>query len=117
MGLRVNLTVCASIIGLSACTTATLPDGPNTHANHSFRATADGFEISTTYSRYQFIPETDALVDACKSALLTGAYDHAAAQGRRLEPINEQLIRLSFGRNGVTGITSCAAGVAAQYAK
>lgn len=68
--------------------------------------TKDGFTITVFYSRYQFIPESDAVAEAGKSALLSKAYDVADARGRKIEQINEQRIKMSMGRNGVTGITS-----------
>ena len=67
------------------------------------------FAIAIYYSRYQFIPESNAVAVACKSALTSIAYEHAEKQGKKIQPINEQRIRISMGRNGLTGITSCSA--------
>lgn len=69
----------------------------------------DGFALTIYYSRYQFIPETSATATACKQALTSLAYDLAERRGRKIKPVNEQRIKMSFGRNGVTGITSCSA--------
>lgn len=69
----------------------------------------DGFSLAINYSRYQFIPESDAVATACKSALMAIAYEHADKQGRKIRQINEQRVRISMGRNGLTGITSCSA--------
>lgn len=77
------------------------------NAAHALKETPDGFLISISYSRYQFIPESAAVMAACKQALTAAAYDVAAQRGRAIESINEQRIRLSMGRNGFTGITSC----------
>jgi len=77
----------------------------------------DGFAISINYSRYQFIPESSAVAVACKSALTAIAFEQAEQQGRKIEPINEQRIRLSMGRNGFTGITSCSATAVAEWKK
>ena len=77
----------------------------------------DGFAISINYSRYQFIPESSAVAVACKSALTAIAFEQAEKQGRKIEPINEQRIRLSMGRNGFTGITSCSAAAVAEWKK
>lgn len=70
---------------------------------------ADGFALTIYYSRYQFIPETSATAAACKQALTALAYDLAEKRGRKIKPVNEQRIKMSFGRNGVVGITSCSA--------
>ena len=67
----------------------------------------DGFGITVFYSRYQFIPESDAVAIACKSALTSIAYEEAEKRGQKIKPLNEQRIKISMGRNGVTGITSC----------
>jgi len=69
----------------------------------------DGFGITVYYSRYQFIPESDAVTVACKSQLTSIAWEYADKVGKEIEPINEQRIRISMGRNGFTGITSCQA--------
>ena len=78
-------------------------------ARFGTKPTNDGFEIEIEYSRYQFVPESDAVAAACKSQLLALAYQHADETGRRLEPINEQRIRISMGRNGLAGMTTCRA--------
>ncbi len=69
----------------------------------------DGFSLAINYARYQFIPESSAVATSCKSALTAIAYELADKQGRKIQPINEQRIRISMGRNGVSGITSCSA--------
>jgi len=69
----------------------------------------DGFGITVYYSRYQFIPESDAVAVACRSALTSIAWEIAERKGRKIEPVNEQRIRISMGRNGMSGITSCQA--------
>lgn len=75
----------------------------------------DGFSIAINYSRYQFIPESSAVATACKSALTAIAYEHADKQRLKIKPLNEQRIRISMGRNGLTGITSCSALAVAEW--
>jgi len=48
--------------------------------------------------------------------MLSLAHELAEQRGKKLEPINEQRIRKSMGRNGVTGITSWSGMVPATYA-
>lgn len=74
-----------------------------------------GFSLTIYYSRYQFIPEGDAVAIACRSALTAIAHEFAERQGRRIRQINEQRIRISLGRNGVSGITSCSATAPIEY--
>ena len=69
----------------------------------------DGFGITVYYSRYQFIPESGAVATACKSQITAIAWEHSDNVGKEIEPVNEQRIRISMGRNGLTGITSCQA--------
>ena len=57
----------------------------------------DGFTITVSYSRYQFIPESEAVTMAGKSALLSIAYDVADSRRRPIEQINEQRIKMSLG--------------------
>ena len=77
--------------------------------------TPGGFTVTIYYSRYQFIPESSAVAVACKQALTALAYDLAEKRGRKIRPVEEQRIRMSFGRNGVTGITSCSATVPVEW--
>jgi len=75
----------------------------------------DGFGLTVYYSRYQFIPESSAVATACKSMLTSIAWEYAEKKNRTIMPINEQKIRLSMGRNGLSGITSCQAFVTVNY--
>jgi hypothetical protein len=75
----------------------------------------DGFTIFINYTRYQFIPESGAVATACKSAITAIGFEVADKQGRKIKPINEQRIRISMGRNGLTGITSCSASAVADW--
>lgn len=75
----------------------------------------DGFAITVYYSRYQFIPESDAVATACKSQLTAIAWEHSDKVGKPIETINEQRIRISMGRNGLVGITSCQAYAIAKW--
>ena len=74
-----------------------------------------GFSLTVYYSRYQFIPEADAVALACKSALTSIAHELAERRGREIKPVNEQRIRISMGRNGVSGITSRSATAPIDY--
>jgi hypothetical protein len=105
---------------LSACAT------PVSHTNtplstydkdteYGLEDRADGFGITVYYSRYQFIPESDAVATACKSALTSIAWEIAEKKGKQIEPINEQRIRISMGRNVLSGITSCQAFAVAKW--
>ena len=79
------------------------------NADYGIGPRPDGFEIEIEYSRYQFIPESDAVATACKSQLFALAYQYADSAGRHIEPINEQRVSISMGRNGLTGMTTCRA--------
>jgi hypothetical protein len=75
----------------------------------------DGFTVTMYYSRYQFIPESDAVSTAARSNLLAICHEIAEQKGRRIEQVNEQRVRMSMGRNGITGITSWTGSVKAFY--
>lgn len=77
----------------------------------------DGFSITVYYSRYQFFPESDAVATACKSQLTAIAWEHAENEGKKIAPVNEQRIRVSMGRNGLSGITSCQANALVKWAE
>lgn len=114
------LPLCILMAMLSGCAT------PVSHTNiplstydkdteYGIEERSDGFGITVYYSRYQFFPESDALAIACKSALTSVAWEIAEKRGKQIEPLNEQRIRISMGRNGISGITSCQAFAVAKW--
>jgi hypothetical protein len=74
-----------------------------------------GFSLTIYYSRYQFIPESDAVDAAAETQLTSLAYEIADRRNKKIQPINEQRIRKSMGRNGVSGITSWSGTVKVFY--
>ena len=117
--LFVTFLFCSLLIG---CATPTkMTDAPMIYydkdTEYAITDNNNGFSIAINYSRYQFIPESSAVDTACKSAVTTIAYEHADKQGRKIHPLNEQQIRISMGRNGLTGITSCSAMAVAEWEK
>lgn len=111
------LPICSILCGCA--TTAIYSNAPLTqydkNTKYAVEPAQDGFNISISYSRYQFVPESSVIATACKQALTSIAFEYAGKQGREISQINEQTIRLSMGRNGLTGITSCSAAVAAKW--
>lgn len=76
---------------------------------YSIEDRPNGYSITVYYSRYQFIPESSAVASACKSMLTSIAYEVAEKRSVAIQPINDQKIRISMGRNGLSGMTSCQA--------
>jgi len=74
-----------------------------------------GFTLTVNVSRYQFIPETEAVIVSAKSAALSIAHDIAQMRGRPIKQINEQRLRVSTGRNGFSGVTSCTVQAPCDY--
>lgn len=110
--------VCLAL--LAACTTPADVSQPLTadgdkNAKFDIKDTANGFTIDVSYSRYQFVPEADALLVACRSIATTRAYEEAKRRGKEIQPINEQTLRVSTGRNILNGRTSCRAFVEAVW--
>lgn len=118
-----KLTVFFSLILiLSACATpVNYTEAPMTQYDKNTRYVIEnlenGFSITVAYSRYQFIPESSAVATACKSQLTAIAWEHSDSVGKEIEPINEQRIRISMGRNGLSGITSCEANASVKWKK
>jgi len=105
---------------LGACAQPTLYDTApmsqyDQHTKYMRNDSLKGFTVNVIYERYQFIPESDAVALACKQAATALVFELADAEGRMLKPINHDRIRLSMGRNGVTGITSCSISVPVFY--
>ncbi|MFJ1253433.1 hypothetical protein [Cupriavidus sp. CuC1] len=103
-----------ALSSLAACTTPmAYTDKPMTpfdrDTEYAVEDTPGGFALTVNYGRYQFIPESAAVATACKAALTSVAHDVAQRKGRQIEQVNEQRIKLSIGRNGFSGVTSCSA--------
>lgn len=99
-------------LALTACATTQAPMGEDPgRDSFSVNERPDGFVVSVAYSRYQFVPQTDAVLQACRASLLSTAHEVADKRGRAIEHIDEQRIQITTGRNIVTGMTSCEASV------
>jgi hypothetical protein len=112
--------VAIAVLLTGACTTPAdvskpLAAGKGNDAKIAIADTATGYTVDVRYSRYQFVPETSALLVACRSIATARAYEEAKNRGREIEPINEQTIRVSTGRNGILGLTSCRAFAEASW--
>lgn len=71
--------------------------------------TATGFTVDVTYRRYQMIPETNAVLTTCRSTAISRVAEEARNRGREIQPLAEQDVRVSTGRNGLLGFTNCRA--------
>ena len=110
----------AALLALAACThpadvSRPLTEVADKNAHFTLNDTPAGFTVEVRYSRYQFVPEQSALLTACRSLVLSRAYDEAKRRGREIEPINEQTVRVSTGRNIVTARTACRAFAEARF--
>lgn len=104
------LSIASYTVLLSCATPASYTDKPLTNfdQNTQYRIDdhSDGFTVTMAYSRYQFIPESDAVAAVAKNNLTAICYEVADSKGKKILPVEEQRIKMSMGRNGVTGITS-----------
>lgn len=114
----VKIIVLASILG-GCATPIKHTEKPMTRYDKNTTSRVD--ETSTTmtvsvyHSRYQFIAEANSVIQEAKSAAMAIARERAAAQGRKIKPIDEQSVRVSTGRNGLSGITSCTLQLVAEF--
>jgi hypothetical protein len=111
VGLALAVAACATPVGHTTRPMQTY----DRDTEYTVEPRPGGFSLTIYYSRYQFIPEGDAVAIACRSSLTAIAHEIAERQGRRVRQINEQRIRISMGRNGVSGITSCSATAPVEY--
>lgn len=107
-------------LALAACThpadvSRPLTEVADKNAKFTVRDAPGGFTVEARYSRYQFVPETSALITACRQLATARAYDEAKRRGREIEPVNDQTVRVSTGRNIVTARTACRAFVEAKF--
>lgn len=120
--MRYSWAKCALILmpALAACThpadvSHPLTEVADKNAKFTLNTTPTGFTVEVRYSRYQFMPETSALITACRQLATARAYDEAKRRGREIEPINEQTVRVSTGRNIINGRTACRAFAEARW--
>jgi len=73
----------------------------------------NGFTLVICYSGTRMTPENGAGV--CRQLLRSVAHDLAGKLGRLGRDIDEQKVELAFGRNGLTGITTCWATVPVEW--
>lgn len=109
-----------ALLALASCThpadvSRPLTEVADKNAKFEVRDTPAGFTVEVRYSRYQFVPEAGALLVACRSLVTGRAYDEAKRRGREIEPINEQTIRVSTGRNIINARTACRAFAEARF--
>ncbi|CAN5678741.1 hypothetical protein BH10PSE6_BH10PSE6_45250 [soil metagenome] len=98
----------ALLLALFGCGPAELvPYDQNT--KYRVDNTPPGFTLTVDYTRRHFVPEMEAVREACRNALVTVAQDVAAKRGRRIRPIEEQQIATKLGRNEHSNITFCTA--------
>lgn len=112
--------ICSMLLLTSACATpvpySSRPYEPyDKDTQYNVEETGKGFVVNIIYERWQVISEALALTTACKSHLLSIAYEHADKRGKKIHPVNEQRVKLSVGRNILTGVSSCSATVQAEY--
>lgn len=104
-----------SWIGLAAlaltvggCTSASLVSYDR-NTKYRVNNTSFGFALTVDYSRSHFVPEPEAVEEACKNAFVTVAQDVAAKRGRRVQRIEEQQIDTKLGQNADNSVLYCTA--------
>jgi hypothetical protein len=106
--------IVATMLAITACThpadvSRPLLEAGDKNAKTEVKVTPTGFTVAVRYSRYQFVPETSALITACRSIAVGRAAEEAKQRGREIEPIAEDAIRVSTGRKILNARTSCRA--------
>jgi hypothetical protein len=71
--------------------------------------TSSGFTLTVNYSRSHFVPEPEAVEEACKNTFVTIAQNVAAKRGRRVQRIDEQQIATELGNNENNTVSYCTA--------
>ena len=104
----------ASWIGLAAVALtvagcASRPVSYDRNTKYRFENAPFGFRLTVNYSRSHFVPEPEAVEEACKNAFVTVAQHVAAGHGRRIQPIDEQQIATKVGGEEQSNVLSCTA--------
>jgi hypothetical protein len=120
MIIKTKMLVQSAALAVAGCThpadvSHPLTEVADKNAHFTIKDTPNGFSVEVRYSRYQFVPEASALLVACRSLVTARAYDEAKTRGREIEPINDQTIRVSTGRNIIKARTACRAFATAAW--
>ncbi len=120
MNIKISVLTVSAFAALTGCThpadvSRPLTEVADKNAHFTVKDIPGGFSVEVRYSRYQFVPEASALLVACRSLVTSRAYDEAKTRGREIEPINEQTIRVSTGRNIIKARTACRAFAEAHF--
>ena len=71
--------------------------------------TSFGFALTVDYSRIHFVPEPEAVEEACKNAFVTVAQECRRKRGRHVQRIDEQQIDTKLGQNEDNSVLYCTA--------
>ncbi len=120
MNIKMSVLTVSAFAALAGCThpadvSHPLTEVADKNAHFTVKDIPGGFSVEVRYSRYQFVPEASALLVACRSLVTARAYDEAKTRSREIEPINEQTIRVSTGRNIIKARTACRAFAEAHF--
>jgi hypothetical protein len=103
-----KLGIASLLLAVAACAPKGLePFDANT--NYRADTTSSGFTLTIDYSRRSFLPEPEAVREACRNAFVSIAQATAGKRGRRIQPINEQQVDMRLQRNEVSNMTYCTA--------
>ena len=84
---------------------------------YTYDITPEGLIVYTQASQYQFMPDTAALVEECKSIVSDAKLALEREHELKLENDTKDRIRISTAYNGITGINTCSAKGIYAYAK
>lgn len=121
MPLNMKLLALSATLALAACThpaDVTRPQPAMANPDTGKFIVNDlptGFSVEVSYSHYQFVPNMSEMHDACASLIRSRVAEEATRRGRAIEPIGDQAIRVSTGRNLFLGVSSCRGFVQATW--
>ena len=74
-----------------------------------------GFTLAVNYRRYQFVPDSAVVANACRTSLTVIARELADLRGHKLQPIDEQSMQLTVGLDNATSMTTCSATIPVKF--
>lgn len=94
---------------------ATLKSQGEYEFDYGVMESSDGLKISLNYSKYQFIPDRDAVREVCVTQTKRVANAFAAENDKKLKEISDSAIKVSTRRNAGSGMTSCQSTLSVGY--
>lgn len=115
--MRIVCLLFAASFMLSGCFSMSEDIGPYGPFSPDKRAKMlkEGFNLKVTHSRWQFKPDLDEMFAVCRNSIHVYAAQVSQAEGKEIQPIDNDKIDLGYDRDHGSGVSTCTATYPVAY--